>query len=935
MQLADFLQRVLPSQGPYFHSKLSKSGQWSDHLTTGLGPLEQAIHKSDLQQADCYFSTASFKSPTGRTQNNVAYKRTWYIDVDYGDTHDSPQYPDKKSALAAIKQARINGLPAPVFLVHSGHGFQLHWCSDEPVTPATWGVLARALVNCCAKTGLKIDKGISEDTARVLRAPGTRNWKVRTDPRLCDVMLARDENYALEDWEAAMQPFLTEPVGLATPPPQAPSAPTDELSDLETGLARAQVAFAAHMVPQCPLMADMQAHNGLTEPGVVWHKVIHTLAFCADGADFIHSLSTAHPTYDYDATERRYAHALRAKESSGPTTCAKLKDASNDSHCSDCPFNGRIKSPIVLGYRIQADMPLGWRNEGGCLEKWDGEEWGHAAHVTIDAVEAVFIDKVMHVRVTASGKEVDCPESAFMDNRNIYTAFARYGITLRDYARALVRDCIMAWLEQLRQRKQVTNTTAAFGWRDNGFAVGSKLYAQGGGEATAFQRDRAFAGYYEPKGELGPWQECAQYLLDNSHPALWCAVGSAFAAPLMPFTGVTGALLAITSPESGTGKTTSLRTAEAVWGDPVNTIAAVNDTVNSVTNRMGTLNNLPVYWDEIRGHHDVSQFVRLVFRLSQGREKARLDSQIQQRSTNTWETLLVCASNEGVVGYIKVHAGGTDAGALRVLELEVPKLNSDLSPSKARRFFSQVRSHYGQAGVIYAKWLVDNAEIARKYVTYFDDKITQAVKATHEERFWVGIAAAILAGMKCAELAELLAVDIKKLFLYLVRSITAMRQTTNRMFKTGSENAIALVQDFMREMQDNSIISETQPRRGRNTGNPEAASYRTPTAYRVGVKDKTLRIAKAVFEHWVIKNHPGTSPDYVFNKLKAIGTAEKPCNLDVGTYRQATGVKQTCLHFDLTNPGFTILDSTGHFSDPGSPDSSQDSEPQSDPLPPL
>lgn len=108
-----------------------------------------------------------------------------WADVDVGNHGSSKKVypPDQDSALSILA-----GLPAPTIVVHSGHGLQPWWlfkepwifestpeCKDAMILAKRWTmtIQARARVK-----GWDVDS--TGDLARVLRLPGTTNWK---DPK--------------------------------------------------------------------------------------------------------------------------------------------------------------------------------------------------------------------------------------------------------------------------------------------------------------------------------------------------------------------------------------------------------------------------------------------------------------------------------------------------------------------------------------------------------------------------------------------------------------------------------------------------------------------------------------------------------------------------------------------------------------------------------
>jgi len=111
-----------------------------------------------------------------------------WADIDIAGTgHAGIDYPPTEAdALALVAELPLE----PTVLVHSGHGLQAWWCFREPWTldndeeRQAAATLARrwlATVQAyAARNGWKIDA--TADLARVLRVPGTTNWKVAGAP---------------------------------------------------------------------------------------------------------------------------------------------------------------------------------------------------------------------------------------------------------------------------------------------------------------------------------------------------------------------------------------------------------------------------------------------------------------------------------------------------------------------------------------------------------------------------------------------------------------------------------------------------------------------------------------------------------------------------------------------------------------------------------
>jgi hypothetical protein len=111
-----------------------------------------------------------------RSQKNALALKAIWLDI---DVKDSPSgYATLGEAIDALTTFRkAVKLPPPSALVFSGGGLHVYWISDRPLGPAEWRKYAEGLKAAAIKFGLKCDTCCTVDSARVLRVPGTLNYK--------------------------------------------------------------------------------------------------------------------------------------------------------------------------------------------------------------------------------------------------------------------------------------------------------------------------------------------------------------------------------------------------------------------------------------------------------------------------------------------------------------------------------------------------------------------------------------------------------------------------------------------------------------------------------------------------------------------------------------------------------------------------------------
>ncbi len=897
MDLKTFLTRILPRTGHYITAYIDPTSHKVLH-SYSLGSIDDAANAVEgykRRRLHAFVATASFGgNGRKREQKQVKAKRAFYVDI---DCKEGGQYATKQEALAAVVAAIKAGLPKPSIIVDSGNGFHLYWVLTADIPLRSWEPYAKALVNCCKTTKLNIDAGITTDSARILRAPTSINFKNPSAPQLCRVNWGGGPDWTFEDLAAELNSFLTGPASVPNPV---------DNSDLSAGLTR-KPAQAAKMVPACPLMADTLATRGANQPGQLWHRILHVLAYCEDGHSFIHAMSDGHATYDRQAVENRFAYALKQAERKdlGPTTCEKF--ATLSPHCQGCQWRGKMKSPIKLAFSVPSDMPWPYRNGASGVEMADGEDnWDRVIRYRVEKFQAA-VDRgaATFVNFMLGGEHIDTDMSHFVDNRSTQQLLCQYGVTLDTHELEHLRRLMNAWIHQLRETSSMATMARNLGWTDRGFNYGGVIYGPNGSTTPTFRADRVMANTYEPVGDLDPWQECANHILGSDRPASWCVLASAFGAPLLRYTGATGALLSIVSQESGTGKSTAMKVAQAVWGHPKRAMASLNDTPNAISNRLGMLNTLPAYWDEVREKSEVQNFVKVIFRLSQGKDKQRLTSSIQQRQTGEWATMLVIASNEPVRDHIAKTVGNSDAGAARVFEIRANAVPPDgMDDATARHFYGRLESHYGRAGQLFAQHLATNEKDVSDLVKKYDRNLAVRFKTTGDERFWVATVASLVAGAKIATDLGICQFDIPVLTKYLTSSLLSLRRAKSVEFKTGFNKALDMMIKYLHEKGEYVAQSDRLPTRGAQ-GKISIMPSRYPCIARYTTADGVLRVMVEPFENWVY-DREGAGFSHLIDDLMAQGAKKIRGSVDAGL-PVVSGGRHLCLDIPFTQAQFAPL----------------------------
>jgi hypothetical protein len=289
------------------------------------------------------------------------------------------------------------------------------------------------------------------------------------------------------------------------------------------------------------------------------------MAYAVDGSEYIHSLSDQHKGYDHRRTEKKYAQRLAVKESGkyGPPLCKTLGMYLPDK-CKSCRFNGRIKSPIVLGRETDGtEIPFPYKQDDKAIyrlenkENENGEVESKAVKVLSFAIEDFQLfsspdpsqGMVYRFSVDKYGaKQATFTTSAMADKRKLLVELSNSDIPLQGHEYQEFTKLMTTWADKMIQAKQVGEPTLAMGWteyeKEPAFTLINRTVTKKNGDKEVTFLDREFVKDFTPTGSREAWVELAHYLTSENRHAITAGILSAFAAPLISFTGVNGCVMA-------------------------------------------------------------------------------------------------------------------------------------------------------------------------------------------------------------------------------------------------------------------------------------------------------------------------------------------------------------------------------------------------------
>jgi len=842
----DLLDTVQPAGGWYAVVGIKGAGanvQRQQHLVETRAELDALSSRLVQGGWNVFFGVAKYKDDSSRKKSNVLALKAFWLDIDCGPTKAAVNektgrpggYIDQATGLTALKTFCTHiGLPRPT-IVNSGRGLHVYWPLTGDVTPEQWEPVAARLRDLCMTHDLYVDPVVFE-TARILRIPGTLNFKDTPPTQVSVVAVGKPTDFST----------LVGILGVKAQPAAIPFAPSGRITALGRLMQDSMSKSFAKIMRRsakgdgCAQLLDCyQNRDSLSESR--WFDALSVAKFCSDRDKAIHKLSEGHPDYDPNKTVQKIAHI------EGPHNCATF-DRNNPGLCASCPHFGKIKNPIVLGMEVKAanedeyakaqfvneetgeievveippyPHPFYWGEKGGIWRKpikKGGDEDEEAAPLFVyprhlyvvkrmrDPVEKGVV--VMRLHTPNDGiREFTIPQTKLSDKGELRKALSGEDVlcSLKQYD--LIHEYIIAATNVLQEEGKAELMRTQFGWADNDskFIIGDReITADGVFYSPPSSVTEAIAEHMGAVGDYKKWQEVFNLYGTPGLEAHAFAALTAFGAPLLKFTGQSGAAINVIHPHSGTGKTTILHMCNSVWGHPRDLCSTQKDTDNARILKLGIHNNLPYCVDEITNMSGIA-FSDLIYAMSNGKGKDRMEASGNRlRANNTkWQTISLMSSNASFYEKLTGPKTTPDGEMMRMVEYKIDYTDVlDVNVAKSM-FDHQLMENYGHAGAIYADWLVRNKEEAEATARSIQAKIDRELKLTQRERFWSALVASnITGGLIATKYLKIMNWDMQRIYEWATKLILALREDV----KPPVTDTASIIGDYLNRHMQNVLV---------------------------------------------------------------------------------------------------------------------------------
>ena len=949
---------TLSSQGKPFWS-----GRATRSVKEAVSTVKWALGLSDVK--DIYVCMSSqaealpklskkghaYNAPVRSQVNAVAFK-SLFVDLDFKD-YATPN--EATNALADF--VKVTGLPNPNVLVKSGGGLHVYWTFDRAISRDEWQPLANALAAASKAHGFKCDTGCTIDAARILRVPGTLNRKLAVARPVVLVGKRTGGDYSLARIEKALDPYKGIITPKATAPPHASTwsvlpllPPITGGNDLSAGVSKSSgpPIDIKDVAKECAFINEAITSGGKNFANPLWNLTTLISTFTSGERADAHTMAAGHADYDKATTDELYDRKDKERTSKdlGWPACRTIH-VSGFAACQSCPHFAANRSPLNFaatqlvttlpatanapgGNPAVNDLPVGYsRRPDGVICQIMVNEDGTHSHDPIcgypmltPSIQVYPIYTLNFSTITETGRtsQITVPTGELSTKDSMRRSLLKQGIALKENESKPVMGFFMSWIEKLQKTKSMVVSSSPFGWSTDsksnveGFVYGGNMWMPNNADRAAANPDPVLARRYKPTGAIDPWVAAAKLITDQKRPALDAIIASAFAAPLIKFCHEPGVLMSTYSTASGIGKTSTMKIAQAVWGHPKRAMQGLDDTQNSVFSKIGQLQNLPMYWDELKTESEHKQFVKIAFGLTKEKEKERMTQNATMRESGSWQTLLVSASNDSIMNFIVQQTKQTAAGIYRVFEYEVPAATNtvgQIDQADFSRIIGRLDDNYGHIGLEYARYLGSNHVAIEKDVEEFYKAIGNEVNTINEERYWRVMLACLLKGAEYANKLGFTNIDGFALKKFLFKVIGDLRTERNDqpVDLNVAFNVSNVLAQFLNAHRSRHTLRTNRIHIGRGKPAKGTIAIKTISPDRleairvhIGEDDKLIRISKTYMNDWLLRE--GYSPHATMKAMNTeFGSITMQGRMCSGT--DYAGSSEYLLEIDLTKSSHT------------------------------
>jgi hypothetical protein len=759
MKLLSLLD-LLWSNAPGYRCVMSKrgSGRVRHDFYTDNAQAYARANALATEGSDVWFAPALL-SAERRLQENVQSIGAVWVDIDAGtEGHKAAtSYKDLDEVNAALFDfANRVALPAP-YIVQSGNGLHLYWLLAEHVSRDTWQRLADGLRNACVKLDLKADHSSTIDSVRVLRVPGTFNYKDPANPKPV-VLVSEGETCSVETVQDAIAPYKA----ALTTKKEAKKVNAKFAVDLPS-----LPKDANKIADACAQMRLMRETRGnIPEPQ--WYAGLGVLALCERGEELAHEWSKGYANYRPTETADKYE---RSKEFA-PTTCSRFESVMPEL-CRACPHHNRIASPVQLGEYVQpkvirverveaegsanTELPVPRHYEVGeqgvffTPPKQKDDDEDEARKLII--FNPLWVSRVMLsesngdseveiVFITPRGKQrtASFKQELLARPTDLNAWLKSFNISIAPRAIEQVVFYLQAAINLINREYDEETVYDRFGWHQSGFIVGTeRVHNEGVSPARISESvDKRRLIRLGTKGDVANWSGATR-LLDQNH--FWMhrfTVCAMLSSPLLRLSDSEGSVLSLSGESSG-GKTTAASFGISAFGHPKAMTINPMSTENAFYEFWRLMSNLPVLCNEA-ATMDEKKLSNVVYAAANGEARDRLQRDGKMKEAGNFATVTCLTNNTHLLALPDRVLN--EATRRRILEITFNKEN--VMPLTIGTELNRVmREHYGVAGRVFLQYVIANRDAVEGRIVERTAALEKGIDSANRYNVWLVAAASV------------------------------------------------------------------------------------------------------------------------------------------------------------------------------------------------
>jgi hypothetical protein len=277
-----------------------------------------------------------------------------------------------------------------------------------------------------------------------------------------------------------------------------------------------------------------------------------------------------------------------------------------------------------------------------------------------------------------------------------------------------------------------------------------------------------------------------------------------------------------------------------------------------VIHKMGTIKNLPVFWDEINTQEKMKTVIDILGS-TEGSGGSKLTSGRDFHIYDEWQTLMQVGANRSMVEQIVQNNTGTDAQMQRVYEYQVEKRADTEKHYRTDGLTNALDYNFGHMGLRYSALLGRDVHRIHGMVKDALARFSDEVSVQSEERFRCAVASSVYVGallgneLGCNFNTDEMWVFLKDEFL---RQRTRIRGS-DAIAGTGNNSQNWFTQ-FLKTYGDNAMWISTMP--ARRAGVPASVVWIAgvnhlrprPVHIRLSVSDRMIDVSRTKFFEWLV-----------------------------------------------------------------------------------